>query len=283
MCSALEMIGPSIAAGGRSIRRKNSGIGWACAAWIGVFGIAGSGAVSVAAAQESPDWFAGEWKFQLSPYAWAAGLKGKVGTRPGLPVAKVDAGFDDILENLDVAFMMLGEARHGRFGLVADIAYLSLSAEADTPGPLFGKAKLKSDTLFATVAGAYRVFERDNHFLDVLAGGRVWDIDNDFKLTAGLLPEVKTGSGETWVDPIVGVRGHLDLGSGFTVAAYADIGGFGAASDLTWQLYGGIQYSISNWFAATAGYRHLSVDYRQDGFVWDVELSGPMLGVTIRF
>jgi hypothetical protein len=30
-------------------------------------------------------------------------------------------------------------------------------------------------------------------------------------------------------------------------------------------------------------YRHLDVDYRDNGFVWDVRLSGPLLGVRFGF
>ena len=35
--------------------------------------------------------------------------------------------------------------------------------------------------------------------------------------------------------------------------------------------------------SATAGYRHLEVDYSNGGFDFDVELSGPVIGATIRF
>ena len=44
---------------------------------------------------------------------------------------------------------------------------------------------------------------------------------------------------ETWVHPIVGMRGAYDLGSGFSLRGYGDIGGFGTSSDLTHWIYGG--------------------------------------------
>jgi hypothetical protein len=99
-------------------------------------------------------------------------------------------------------------------------------------------------------------------------GGRVWSVDNDVTFKAGLLPERKTGVSESWIDPVVGLRGSINLASGFFATAYADVGS--GASDLTWQIYGGI------------GYRHISVDYENDGFIWDVEMSGPIIGLTIR-
>jgi hypothetical protein len=47
-----------------------------------------------------------DWHFNISPYVWAAGLKGTVATVPGLPPIKVDASFSDVLRNLDLAAMV---------------------------------------------------------------------------------------------------------------------------------------------------------------------------------
>ena len=56
-----------------------------------------------------------KWEFQLAPYAWLVGQKGKVDTLPGLPPADVDVDFyDDILGNINGALMLVGEARKGR-------------------------------------------------------------------------------------------------------------------------------------------------------------------------
>jgi hypothetical protein len=112
-------------------------------------------------------------------------------------------------------------------------------------------------------------------------GGRVWSVDNDVTFKAGLLPERKTGVSESWIDPVVGLRGSIDLASGFFATAYADVGS--GASDLTWQIYGGLGYRFNDRVLGQIGYRYLSVDYENDGFVWDVEMSGPIIGLTIRF
>ena len=95
------------------------------------------------------------------------------------------------------------------------------------------------------------------------------------------MPELQSGVSESWIDPVVGLRGSIDLGSGFFAAAYADVGS--GASDLTWQIYGGIGYRFNGRFLGQIGYRHLSVDYENDDFIWDVEMSGPIIGLTIRF
>jgi hypothetical protein len=73
------------------------------------------------------------------------------------------------------------------------------------------------------------------------------------------LPERKTDVSESWIDPVVDLRGSLDLASGFFATAYADVGS--GASDLTWQIYGGIGYRFNDRVLGQIGYRHLSVDW----------------------
>lgn len=79
------------------------------------------------------------------------------------------------------------------------------------------------------------------------------------------------------------MRGRIELGSGLYAAAYADVGGFGLASHLTWQAYGILAYNFNDQVSAQVGYRHLSTDYKNDGFVFDVDLSGPIAGIGFRF
>jgi hypothetical protein len=236
-----------------------------------------------AQAQDAATTPAGGWSFGLTPYLWIAGLKGDVAALPGTPPVSVDANFGDIIENADFAFMLAAEARHGRWGIVADMSYLSLSVDGDTRGPLFGAAEVESRTFFATVAGAYRVAAEGGFILDVLAGARVWYVDTEIDLSAGLLPARSVQDSEVWADPVIGLRGSVELGRGFFLAGVADVGGFGLASDFTWQILGTLDYRFNDWILVRAGYRHLEVDYESDGFVWDVQMSGPILGATFRF
>jgi hypothetical protein len=236
-----------------------------------------------ARAQETSATTAGGWSFGLTPYIWFASLKGDVGAISGLPPASVDADFGDIIENTDIALMLAAEARLGRFGIVTDLSYLALSADGATPGPLFGGAEVDTSTFFATVAGFYQVVAHERVSLDALAGARIWYVDTEIDLSAGLLPARNVQDDEVWADPVVGLRWSAQLGRGFFLAGYADVGGFGVASDSTWQLLGTLGYRFNDWFSARAGYRHLDVDYDHDGFVWDVELSGPIVGATFRF
>lgn len=223
------------------------------------------------------------WQFQIAPYVWAAGIQGSVATLPSLPTVDVDEGFDDTIRNPDLAFMLLGEARRGRWGLWADLVYLSLSPDASTPGRLFGDVDMDSTTVFGTAAVTYRPFETDGATLDFGAGARLWHVETELEFGAGSLPAVRSEETKSWADPILLAHGRAALGSGFYLFGYGDIGGFSAASDLTWQIIGLVGYRFADWIEGAAGYRYLSVDFKDDGFVWNVDLSGPVLGVTFRF
>jgi len=70
--------------------------------------------------------------------------------------------------------------------------------------------------------------------------------------------------------------------------ARGDIGGFGAASDFTWNVQGGIGYHFNKTWSAHMQYKALSVDYDNDktgtnSFAYDTITHGPLLGVVARF
>lgn len=65
--------------------------------------------------------------------------------------------------------------------------------------------------------------------------------------------------------------------------AHADIGGFGAGADSTWSAQATVNYAFSDKFSASAGYKVMKVDYARGGNVYDVRLSGPVIGVTYKF
>ncbi|CAN7207630.1 outer membrane protein [Bosea sp. LjRoot237] len=224
-------------------------------------------------------------EFRLTPFFWAAGLNGTVGTRRTLPTVDVDIQFKDILRNLDFAAMLAGEYRNGRWGLLADLTYVAISVERDRDlalrAPGFTSATLTSKTFTATATGFYRFYDSGSFTADLLAGGRVWSISTDLDLLIAGALAVSAGSTQSWIDPVAGVRVHANLGNGFGLSAYGDIGA--GSSRLTWQLRATLDYAFNQNWSAHIGYRHLAVDYRRGGFVYDTSLSGPIAGVSYRF
>ena len=96
------------------------------------------------------------WEFHIAPYAWLAGLDGSVATLPGLPPADIDIDFyDDILGNINGAFMLVGEARKGRFGITMDLVYTDIETDSAIPGQNF--TTLQSKRLTPLIFAGYQV------------------------------------------------------------------------------------------------------------------------------
>ena len=221
------------------------------------------------------------WGFQITPYLWLAGVGGTVTTPRGV-TGSFSQSIGDVLGNLDGALMLLGELRYQRWHLLADFDYANLSTDASRSGPFLGQGNLETHEYLGTLAGGYRIFDSDSLKLDGLVGLRVISIDNTLSFSGGLLPPRSSSGGDTWVDPLVGIRVILPIGSGFFANAYGDVGG-GPDGDLTWQLYGGVGYNFNQSVAAYVGYRYLAINHDVNDFGFDISQEGPLIGLGIRF
>jgi hypothetical protein len=222
-----------------------------------------------------------EWSFHFTPYLWAAALKGDVALGPLAPPVHIDAGFIDILNHLRMTFMGTFEVRIDKIGFISDLSYLAVKVSGT--GPLgFVNGELNDKTFFGTFAGAYRLIDQGTAWVDAIGGARTWWREDVLDIT-GPGGAISASRSRAWVDPIVGLRVQSYLNSKFYVQVYGDIGGFGVAAKSDWQAVGllGYQYDASKSFFA--GYRYLAVDYRADGYIFDVKLSGPVFGASFKF
>ncbi len=119
--------------------------------------------------------------------------------------------------------------------------------------------------------------------LEGYAGARAWWVD--MKVDGGGLaaPRTPSNSSESWIDPIVGLRGDLRFGGKWFAMLEADIGGFGVGSDFSWHVMAAVGYQFSRHVSVETGWKHLDVDYQSGAFIWDVALSGPFLAFTFSF
>ncbi len=249
------------------------GIRIACAA-MGLLGLL----AGPARAQETPG-----VQFYISPYLWVAGISGDVTTRRGV-TRDVSVSFGDVLSNLSVIpFMGAAEVRYGRFGLLADVMYLSLKSDVSTRGVLFGNGTGSVSSFTGTFLANYRVVDSGPHRLDLMAGVRPWDMWVKLSLNSALLPGRTFKASAGWVDPIIALRYSLRLGDSWGLTFYGDIGGFGAGSEFTWQVLGTVDYRVRDWLVLRAGYRHLAVNQSRRSLEFDGAISGPIIGATIRF
>lgn len=222
-----------------------------------------------------------QWRWSITPYLWAAGIKGdnRIGS---LPTASIDQSFSDVLDKLDFSFMGAVEVRRGEWMVWIDTIYLSLSQDGTIPGPQFGGAQLEIKQTVLSLSAGYRLLEGPV-LLDALAGARYNQVKTDLTLTPGLMPQKTASRREEWWDPVVGLRALLPLGRGWALVGYSDVGGFDLGSRLTWQFLLGINYQFSEHLVAKVGYRYLYTDYDEDDYLYDMTTSGPYLGLGIVF
>lgn len=224
------------------------------------------------------------WEVTVTPYIWFSGLNGEVGVFPALPPVDVDISFGDVLENLKIAGMVALTVRKDRFVVLADVSYIDLGTSRDVGirDPSFLEIELDTETFTSTLAAGYRAVDQGPMFVDVLAGARISSVNTELALS-GPVRSLVADSSETWVDPVVGARAHVPLGGNWALALYGDIGGFGVSSDVTWQLLGTVQFAVSRSVRLAAGWRHYAVDYQEGAFIYDVSMSGPIVGASFDF
>lgn len=233
-----------------------------------------------------------EWRFNVTPYVWMAGMDGNT-TVKGFE-SEVDVGFDDIVDVLDMGFLGHFEATKGRLTIMSDLVYLKVSEDGDTPGPIISDIDVEMESLVLEVGGAYLAHETESGLfnkptsLSLLGGLRYTKLDIDVDITATPAIADRDGS-EDWIDPYIGFRTGIEWSPKWTTAFRADIGGFGigSSSDFVYQLALIQRYTINQRLDFVFGYRHLDYDYDSgsgaDKFGFDIAMSGPLVGMNIRF
>ncbi|MFH1981359.1 MAG: hypothetical protein ABIL58_05925 [Pseudomonadota bacterium] len=266
--------------------------------------IVAAGPARVSLAQSSAD----QWRFGVTPYFWFINLAGDLRYSPiagGSP--HVEISNKDLLQKLDLGFMLSGEARKGRWSVFTDVIYFDLSSQESRVKAvdfnLGGPVNPTSTALDAgtssslkawvwTLAGSVGVVDGPAVTLEALGGFRYLaaDASTDWRLTATVTGPgagqvfQRTGSisqsEDVW-DAIAGVRGKVRLrGSRWAIPYYADIGA--GNSELTWQGMAGLSYGF-DWGEAIINYRYLYYDMKQGGLFEDLRFEGPGIGITFRF
>jgi opacity protein-like surface antigen len=230
------------------------------------------------------------WQLEVTPYLWATGLDGTVAinNRPQSGLA-VQQDFSDLFKILDFAAVGSFEAKNGRWGVLVDAVYLKVSDAASVSTPQ-GFAMLSADATFTqqmyTLLASYRAIEGTSP-VDLFGGVRYTSVRGDISIsaTAAQLPPAERGFVQTkdWVDPVIGVRLQHPLNERWTLVGYADIGGFGVGSDLSWQVQAGANYAFTRDIIGKLGYRAVAFDYDEQNFLYDMRFAGPYAGLGFRW
>lgn len=343
------------------------------------------------------------WSFVVEPYVWAMGLTGNIGVK-GLPPGKVDFSSRTVLQNLDWGIFVRGEVRKGRWGLLADGYYASLSGSGNLENRIYDSVSLDLQQSLVSLALAYHIIDDRRGFLDVYAGARYnflglqtdaslntsridqigtnsadaiagriqQDIDAKISTLAADLPKIESFVRQTaqarlqetivasdaslrdlaragiirhkltqgrvsealrdyiraavraqasqgdarlraeaaaakkklakaiskeiedatptyaagnqwWFDPIIGLRGQINLTRWLFLAAQGDVGGFGAGSQIAWNVQATIGVNFTRNIFAEIGYRYMYVDYANGGFLYNMNSYGLYSGIGVKF
>jgi len=229
----------------------------------------------------SQETFEKRWHAAAGLYLWGAGLSGDVGVA-GIGPANVDLSFFDILEDLDIAIMGVAEFRYDRFGVFADLFYTQTTAE-QTVLRGYADAEVTTSIFAGTLMGEYRAWSEGRSSIDAMAGVRVWNVEGELDLRTIRGRRFDRSTSHTWVDPMIGVKSRIQGDMPLYLTSWAMIGGFGASSDIDWDVMGAIGYEITSYASLLAGYRAVGVDYTNDGFEFNTTLHGPFVSAIFRF
>ena len=221
------------------------------------------------------------WDFRLAPmYLWAVSIDGEMTIR-GVPV-DVELAFSDAIKDLDGALTFHFEGVYKqRWGFFTDLMYIRLNPD-DEPTPV-GDISIDIEETLAELGGFYR-WTIGAHAIDGLGGLRYMSMRGDLGLP-GPLPDVDQR--KDWVDPFIGVRWNWRFADRWGLRLRSDVGGFSIGSRLTWNGMGLIEFQPWKHVAFGGGYRVLYQDYDtgsgQNRFSYDATMSGPMLGLDIKW
>jgi len=91
------------------------------------------------------------------------------------------------------------------------------------------------------------------------------------------------GSGEQWwVDPIIGLRGQINFTHWLFLAAQADVGGFGAGSQIAWNVQASLGVNFTRNLFGEVGYRYFYMDYSHGGALYNAAEAGLFLGIGVK-
>jgi hypothetical protein len=226
-----------------------------------------------------------QWDYTGTLYGWFPGVSTTLETPVGEVESEVD--FDEILDDLDLAFFGALEARKGRLSLVGDLQYIDLGVEAEPPqNPLFSAADVDSKLVLVGAYATYALVDTADLRFDVGAGLRYVDASIETHLDGqGAAPDATFSRDGGWTDVLIAARVSRQFNDNWYGVAYADVGGFGIgdSSDLTWQAFAGAGDQLNETWSAVGGYRHLTIERPFGTFDVTVDVSGPFLGFQARF
>ena len=212
-----------------------------------------------------------DWDVVVAPYLMGASMSGDT-TVLGRDVT-VDMSASDIFKNLQFGAMGMVVARKGNWGFGGDAIWMAL-----------GTTRRNTNVDFNQGAFAFYGLRRLAPAAELTFGMRVNTLQGKLTFKG---PDIAVSQNQTWVDPIVGLTLRTPPDRRVLLRVYSEIGGFGAGSDFTWQIFPSVGFKLAKSVSLEFRYRWLDIDYSTgDGsnrFAYDVLSEGPVVGFAFRF
>ena len=220
-----------------------------------------------------------DWHFAVSPYLWFPGVHGTIGAKGHEASVHVSPG--DLLSHFRFGLMGLVDTRYKRIVIPVDVMWIRLGANNALPlTDVDVTAKVRGSEFILTPKVGYRLVDSEIVKIDALTGFRYWYFGETLRLSTSA-NSVKFSSSQNWVDPLVGGRILANLSPKISVSIGGDVGGWNTGSLLDYQFGAILGYRVKPAIVLQAGYRYLSVDYRNSGTTINVVTSGVLFGATI--
>jgi hypothetical protein len=239
-----------------------------------------------------------EWRFEVTPYIWGPGVSSTLFYNDRyLNTAKLSTS--NVLGDLKSGGMIAAEAHYGNWGIMGDLVSATLQTTSNSnvsvkPPALGGTAvpvnvadKVTLQQNIITGAVTYTALNNQNIYLDGLLGARgimaTATVSADLSAYGYSKGFVDSKSVST-LDPIVGFKGRYRIAdSTWYIPFYADIGGGGGTTNMTWQGVLGVGKTFEKWLDVSLAYRTLYYDMSGDGLLQKTTFKGPQLSATLKF
>ena len=228
--------------------------------------------------------------FFFTTYYWKPTTSGEVTVEGQTRTHSVDTR--ESLETSNFGGMLKGEKWNGKWGLAFELLFIALEDESR-----FGGTEIDAilDTSMTEFSFLWRLAERTTGgalMHDSSTTGWVLDLEGGVRHTrADLEIEIDPGAdgatSDNWVEPFAGGRVLYRPSRKWILGLSMDAGGFGigSASDLTWNLAGGVDYRLGEEKWVQIGYRMMGIQYEdssgQAGV--DMRVMGPMVAIRLDF
>ncbi|MEA9603378.1 hypothetical protein VC159_02795 [Polynucleobacter sp. JS-JIR-II-c23] len=237
-----------------------------------------------------------EWRFEVTPYLWGAGISSTLFYNDRyLNTAKLSTS--NVLGDLKSGGMISAEAHYGNWGMLGDIVSATLQTTSNInvteqtrvagAVPVHAANKVTMQQNIITGAATYTVLNNQNIYLDGLVGVRgimaTATVSLDLSAFGQSRSAVDSKSVST-ADPIVGFKGRYRIAdSTWYIPFYADIGGGGGTTNMTWQGILGVGKTFEKWVDVSLAYRTMYYDMKGDGLLQKTTFKGPQLAATFKF